>query len=65
MSKADADHQDVAQRLAALREEGAELLARRPAPGTSDHARLSLIDARIDELVKELAGGQGQPPEGR
>jgi hypothetical protein len=26
---------------------------------------LSLIDAKIDELVKQLAGGHSQPPDGR
>ncbi|PWB19700.1 hypothetical protein DCO45_07160 [Comamonas sp. JNW] len=61
MSERSSNLQDLAERLAALREEGAELLARRPAPGTSDHARLSSIDAQIEALSRQLQQGAGQP----
>ncbi|WP_339559179.1 hypothetical protein [Comamonas sp. MYb396] len=61
MSERSSNLQDLAERLAALREEGAELLARRPAPGTSDHARLSWIDAQIEALSRQLQQGAGQP----
>ena len=51
------DQKDPGVRLTALREEGAELLARRPVPGSSDHARLAWIDAEIAEVTQRLPRG--------
>ncbi|WP_394681999.1 hypothetical protein [uncultured Comamonas sp.] len=55
------DQKDPGVRLTALREEGAELLARRPVPGSSDHARLAWIDAEIAEVTQRLPRGGSQP----
>ena len=48
--------------LEALKIQGAELLANAPAEGTIEHARLSLIDAKIEQLTSPITAGTWKAP---
>ena len=48
--------------LEALKNQGAELLANAPAEGTIEHARLTLIDAKIEQLTSPITAGAWKLP---
>lgn len=50
-------NEDTDAYLRELKEQGAELLVHPPAEGTIEHARLSLIDAKIEQLTNPIVCG--------
>lgn len=55
MSKSNNEDKDAY--LQELKEQGAELLTHAPVEGTIEHARLSLIDAKIEQLTSPIVCG--------
>lgn len=62
MSKQQENDHEKDVYLEALKIQGAELLANTPAEGTIEHARLSLIDAKIEQLTSPITAGTWKPP---
>lgn len=62
MSKQPDTDQEKNAYLEALKNQGAELLANAPVEGTIEHARLSLIDAKIEQLTSPITAGSWTAP---
>ncbi|MCS4295989.1 hypothetical protein M2375_004239 [Comamonas sp. BIGb0152] len=62
MSEQRKNDQEKDAYLESLKNQGAELLANAPAEGTIEHARLSLIDAKIEQLTSPITAGAWKPP---
>lgn len=54
MSNTVEDHRKLDHYLEDLKEEGADLLIKKPAEGSIERARLSLIDAKIEQLTSPI-----------
>lgn len=63
MSTQTGNDQEKDAYLDALKAQGAELLADLPAEGTIEHARLSLIDAKIEQLTRPITADSWKTPE--
>ncbi len=63
MSTQTGNHQEKDAYLDTLKAQGAELLAELPAEGTIEHARLSLIDAKIEQLTRPITAGSWKLPD--
>jgi hypothetical protein len=62
MSNSDEDDQKPNSYLDELKAEGADLLIRGPAEGSIDRARLSVIDAKIEQLTSPITSGDWKDP---
>ena len=63
MSTQTGNDQEKDASLATRKAQGAELLAELPAEGTIEHARLSLIDAKIAQLTRPITAGSWKLPD--
>jgi len=62
MSNADEDDRKLDSYLEDLKAEGADLLIRAPQEGSVERARLSLIDAKIEQLTSPITkAGWNEP----